>query len=275
MRVIYWLYGFMFLIGVGLMGLNLLGMVIPLRNPAIAQEYSPYSPAVLLTPQQFYALVANRSGTTSDYLYRANTAVHQTIMHYWELEGMAKYNLRPPIYENWLLYLFLISAKPGADTRWEFCDYHKAIERGAGWCSQKALVLASVLDEQGIPAKIVEFPWKHVVVTAQADERHWWVLDPDFGVVIELDMAQIAANPEAVRPSYAQAGYTAEQVDGVVNILSGPYKLHASAKAYLGVRCELELWSYRLSWVIPIVFMIVGILPYVRKRRKAHAPDIA
>ena len=58
----------------------------------------------------------------------------------------------------------------------------------------------------------------HVVVEARVDKDSddWWVLDADYGVVIEHDLNEIAQNPELVRSAYQEKGYLDLVIDDLV-----------------------------------------------------------
>jgi len=62
--------------------------------------------------------------------------------------------------------------------------------------------------EKNIPSFIIGLSG-HVVLRAQTDANRdqWWVLDPDYGVIIPYDIDIIENNPKIIRRFYAQAGY--------------------------------------------------------------------
>ena len=58
----------------------------------------------------------------------------------------------------------------------------------------------------------------HVMEEARVDKDSddWWVLDADYGVVIEHDLNEIAQNPELVRSAYQEKGYLDLVIDDLV-----------------------------------------------------------
>lgn len=249
----------MFFVGVCLIGLNIFGLFKSLRNPAIYQLDAAFDDNITLTQQQFDAIIADRSGAPADYATRVTMAVNQAIVHYWEEQGTQSYNVKPPAHENYLLYALTSFWN---DPRYEFCSYQKAVERGVGLCSQQVAIVVSVLSANEIPAKIISFPWLHVVATAQVAQDTWWVLDPDYGVVIPFDIQAISQNPEIARACYVQAGYDRSTLDSLEEIYATPYELYDSLEAYFPEGyCFTERASYWAIWLFPMLFMTAGLLP--------------
>jgi hypothetical protein len=271
MRVIKFIYGLMFFLGLFLLALNIIGVLIPLWNPEIYFEQTIFDNDLTLSKSDFYQIISKRNISDEEYIIKATIAVNNAIAHYWDQAGVEKYNLGVPLHENYILHT--INHIYRSDKRYEFCNYHKAVERGAGLCSQQALILDSILKEQGIQSKIIEFPWLHVLGTAQVikEEDSWWVIDPDYGVIIPHDIDFIHQNPEIIHDFYAQAGYGEDTTNNLIKIFSSPYRLHDSTEHYLGLEyCKFEQYSYITIWVIPIIFLVIGPLPYVRNLRSSR-----
>ena len=165
-----------------------------------------------------YQKINQTNTDRKEYITNLNEAVHQGIAHYWRDEGINKYNLRIPFYENYLLFIASYLA-PEEYLKYEFYDYRRAIERGVGLCSQQAIIVSEILLEKRIPSFIIGLSG-HVVLRAQvdADRDEWWVLDPDYGVVIPHDIDIIEKNPKIIRSFYAQAGYKPKTIDSLGKI---------------------------------------------------------
>ncbi len=186
-----------------------------------------------------------------------NAIVNQGIAHNWEDKNVQKYHLTVPFYENYILWgtSFIF---PDLFVKYQFVDYHRAVERGVGLCSQQAFVLTGILRERGIKADIVGLDG-HVVVTAPVDtaQNTWWIFDPDYGVVIPNNIAQIEANPELVRPYYAAAGYTPKKVDSLVSYYEGSgNQVTDGIIGYSRFRYYYEYASYVMIWIIPALLLL-------------------
>ena len=119
--------------GGGLIAANIIGLFVPLRNSAIYTETdTEMADTITLTENDFYEAIKRKGESDFDYAVKVNQAVSDGLSTYWGGD-IAKYNLRVPIQENWILYL----------TRWhvkyEFYDWHKTIKRGVGICADHAI----------------------------------------------------------------------------------------------------------------------------------------
>jgi hypothetical protein len=276
------------LLGLALLGINVVGLFISMRNPAIYQETKVRDKDdITLTEAELLQAGERRPGeSTEAYILRLNDAVYKGIAHYWEDEGIAKYNLRVPVYENYLLFLASY-IRPKDYRKYEFYDHNKNIERGVGICSLHALVMAGMLKDHGVDSRMVLLN-QHVVAMAQVDKEHdrWWVVDPDLAVVVKHDMREIEANTALVKPFYLEKGYAPEYVDFVAELYgkegNGVFK---GANDYLPWKLGyVEYLSYILIWALPVMLVAPFAFSYVRnslRRRKslpAHGtlqPDYA
>lgn len=207
------------LVGVVLIFNNLAGVFISLRNPAIYQEPgNEFSNDISLTQEQFYHALESVKGDRQQVLRQITAIVNKGIAHYWEDAGIDKYHLRIPFYENYILN-FASYIYPKIFLHYEFMDYRRAVERGVGLCSQQSIILSELLKQRGIDTKIVGLNG-HVVVTALADNvnQTWWILDPDYGVVIPDSLSEIEKNTDIVKPYYSLKGYSDKKIDNLVKI---------------------------------------------------------
>lgn len=178
----------------------------------------------------------------------------------WSDEKKKEYNLTIPIYKNWLLFIGRY-VYPGIYDKYEYCDWHKALERGVGLCSQQALTFVSLLADKNIPAKIVGLKG-HVVLTAQVNKKNdeWWIIDADNGVIIDKNIKEIENDPKIVRAYYLEEGYNGERANEFERLYQKDGNI-VYAEGVMGyIDCNrkkyyIEKLSYYLIWIIPI-FMI-------------------
>ncbi|MEJ2418378.1 MAG: hypothetical protein P8Y45_15900 [Exilibacterium sp.] len=192
-----------------------------------------------MSQEQFYAAANKVFRYRREYLEYVNYTVSKAIAHYWYDQGVEKYNLRVPFYDNFILYLASYIA-PEYFQKYEFMDYHRALERGVGLCSQAAIVLAEFLRDKGMTAKIVGLTG-HVLVTAPVDEQEeeWWVFDPDYGVTLPFSL-DIKGN--TIKSGNGIEGY--------------------GLKWYY-----LEKSVYLLKWLLPVVLILFGLMKGLALRR--------
>lgn len=261
----------LFYLGFFLFIINIIGLFISLRNESIYQEKNTFfTNDIILTEKEFYDRINKAVIDKKEYITNLNEAVNQGIAKYWHNAGINKYNLRIPFYENYLLFIASY-LNPEEYLKYEFVDYRKAIERGIGLCSQQAIIVSEILREQSIPSFIVGLSG-HVVLRAQVDKSHdeWWVLDPDYGVVIPYDIDIIENNTKLIRPFYAQAGYKQKKINKLENIYEkegNAVMSEQGAKGYQIKRCSNEPRFYFLKWIIPCILMTTPIFLLLIRRR--------
>lgn len=265
-----------FVIGVTLILVNISGLFIPLRNEQYFSELnSDFKPGRIISEKKLWDVIDSDNSNVIEYIKSLNAAVNNGIAHYWLDAGINKYNLRIPVYENYILYS-LSWIYPEVFRKYEFKHYRKAIERGVGLCSQHVIILTEVLKEKGLSSKIIRLDG-HVVATVLVDEikNKWWVLDPDYGVIVQHDIGEIENNPAIVASSYYQAGYNKEQINILINIydpkgnkiVNGVKEFDWQAKYWL--LYYFESFSYLLKWLLPLLLLLpyANVISHSRKQK--------
>lgn len=193
-------------------------------------------------------------------------AVNLGVAHYWEEAGVARYGMRVPLAENYLLHL-AGWALPRSFRRYEYTDRRRAVARGVGLCSQRAIVLAELLRERDVDARVVDLGG-HVVVEARAAETGgaWWVLDADYAVMIPRGVAALAGDPGVIAEAYATVDPRAVAYlqraygpDGNVPA-AGP-----GARGFHPRQWAVERVAYALKWLLPVMLLA----PLARRARHA------
>lgn len=264
---------FLCLTGLFLLLLNVSGFFLNLRNQEIyAEQRIPDHFKTTLRRKEFYDKIENaKIRPINEYLHLINDAVDERFAHYWWDEGVEKYNLRIPPSENFLLFLagYL---KPEIYRKYEICDVTKAIERGIGMCTQQSGVLSKILEENHVENTM----WllrRHTVVTAQASNG-WWILDPDYGVIIPHDEASVMRDPKIIIPYYKEKGFDDNAIATLVDIYGkdGPigtngtweqYNEHYNKKF-----CDTERWLYIGKWTIPFILLLLSAFLYKTYRKR-------
>jgi hypothetical protein len=247
-----------------LLGLNITGIFINLRNDQIYKANLQYKFNVSLTEKETYESldqVFRMDISDSVKAVEACDIISRGMAHMWEnadSSDLVRYNLQIPPYENYILYLF--SYLNFRFEKYEFLNWRKALERGVGACSQHAIVLAEVLIENDIVANIVLLEG-HVVVTAQVEGGKWITLDPDFGVVIPYSISEIEKRSDIITEFYAKEGYTPEIIDNLKRIYGKEGNvIYKSVFAYKGALGVFEYMAYGAIWIIPILLGIPFLL---------------
>ncbi len=258
----------LFFSGIILLTVNVTGLFKSLRNPGLASEKTPYKNDLTLSYAEAKKLWSRKPDENEkDYALRATMLVNHAMAHYWKDEGIVKYNIRIPVWENYILW-FAGIIKPEKYRKYEFRSYKKAIERGVGVCSQPSIALKGLLNANGIKADLWDIAG-HVVVSATFDDGAEWILDPDYGKYVPYGRKQIEENPEVVRESYKNqndvyAPYLKKHktTDDLVN----EYGKTGNHIYYMDP--SFEKFSYIAIWVIPFLLMIPYLFMLIKTTKK-------
>ena len=262
-------------IGIFILFLNIYGEYQSLRNNHIYCEKLPGMKDIEYSEKQFRDSVSVLFKSDYQDKEKVRKAVHfvnRAMAHYWRDEGISTYNLRVPVYENYILFLvnYLYPKsfpKAYMIRKYEFCDYDRAIERGVGLCSQHATVLSQLLNKRNIRCQVLRLDG-HVVAYAEVDsvKNKWWVLDADYGVIIPYSIKKIEKETSLIRFYYEQAGYSPARTSKLMNIYeSKGNKLCYDSNEYFGKRIFFEKMCYFLKWVIPIFFVLISFFLIIRR----------
>ncbi|MBK8088870.1 MAG: hypothetical protein IPK31_13515 [Chitinophagaceae bacterium] len=258
-----------FFTGLVLLFITIYGLFRSMRNPAIYTEENTLRNRIgdvtIHYPQIKELLKKKEQESNKDFAVRINKVVNDGFAHYWKPEGIQKYHLRVPVWENYLLYTVSF-INPKKYERYEFSNYKKNLERGVGLCSSHSLVVQGVLKENGMKAELLDVGGHHVVVRAVLSDTSAYILDPDFGVVVPYDTAAISSNPELVRTPYSNmaALYYPDAKDPYTTNFM--VEIFGKRKYVYTVENWFESFSYWAIWIIPVLLMIPFVID-VRKKR--------
>jgi len=264
-----------FFIGAILICINIAGFFIPLKNPDIYQENKTgFRDDTTLSSKEAFALLESLDkADKKEYVTRVNDIFNRSIAHYWEDEGIKKYNISIPFHENWIL-ASLQYVLPSIYKHYEFCNYKKALERGVGLCSQHAVALVDFLSQNNIEARTIGLDG-HVVATAEVKNNEWWVLDADYGVVIPYNITRLQMSPDIIKQYYSGKGMQINTtvIENIAEIYGSEGNI-IYPKADIGhvgyIDCNwkkviIEHVSYILKWLIPILLIIPFLYLIFRK----------
>lgn len=240
-----------FLLGLFLLGLNLYGLTVSLRNPDI-YELRDGQFGIELTEEEFYDEIERLKGESDEeYAVRMTDVVNRGMVHYWEDDGMDEYNIQLGWEENYLIrglgYVY-----PAKFEKYEFYDMEKAVERGVGLCSQHAIVLEQVLEDEEIDAELI---WLEEHVVVEVDVGEGMVLDPDYGVVLEMGLENVLGNEGVVVEAYGEG---MEDVYQEKKLMVGWWRKTFGARNF-----AIENGLYGIKWGLPLFLVWFGL----RKKR--------
>ncbi len=260
-----------FTLSILIFAINLTGFLLPLRNPAVYEgiPFAGKEREVQYSAAEVYAQmdrIEEIDEQYPEYVKRLTQLIYDGTVHYWKYDQNNAFNLRIPIYENYLIYFMQL--KQGESANYEFCRAEKAIERAVSVCSQASKIMADILLKNRVRAQIVGLEG-HVVTRARVDNKteEWWIVDADYGVVIEHDLDEIEANLDIVREAYQRHGYNDQVIENLVDI----YGAEDNQIIDKNLKCAQEDYLYLLKWLIPILgllpFLMFMIMHFTRRKR--------
>jgi hypothetical protein len=272
-----YLYISLFLLGIFLLILNGYGFLVPLKNPSIYTEPKTgfENDAVLTPAETFRQLSELEALSKKETVEKATSILSRSMAHYWESTPDYQYGITVPFYHNWIL-ASLQFIYPSVYKQYEYCNYKDAIKRGIGLCSQHAITLTDFLNRHNINSFVVGLDG-HVVSTAEIAPDVWWVLDPDFGLVIPHSLDTIEHSPQLVAPYY-------ENISSIKRSYGDPKDFPAIYAEsgniiYLGasignvsyIDCNwkkvlIEKTARFLIWLIPLFLMVPFSVNLYRKK---------
>lgn len=267
--------------------LNIIGMFDTIRSSSLYKETATYFVDDLrLSESDFYEQLEQLDPTNRpEYVTKLSKLVSESVLHYWQPEHSAEYNIRLPWSENFILRA-LSYVDPKFFAMYEFQDHHRALARGVGLCSQHAIITAGFLAEKGIPAKLIELQG-HVILTAEVDEGQWWLVDPDYGVVVPFSLDDAEEHAKDAAAVYEAAGFSDYDVDKVEDFFKTKDNVvyDGGAETYQPKLWFIEMTSYWLKWLIPTMLMLPVFFARDRRlfgwlaqlyvfARRLHAPTL-
>ncbi len=94
----------LFVLGMILMILNVTGLFKSLRNEELYSEITPYKDDISIRFEEAKKLWdRGENESVKDFTARATMLVNKSMAHYWRDEGIKKYHMRIPLWENYIL----------------------------------------------------------------------------------------------------------------------------------------------------------------------------
>ena len=247
--------------GLLLLSVNIYGEFRSLRNPTLS-EGKPFVDDIIrkpqYTPQEAMALLPKFSNESQEeYADRLTELIYKSTVHYWETtDDLEEYNHILPFYENYLLY-FRLWGTPNAKNAHAICDPYQAVERGVVICSQAAQIIVSLWDATETNAHMITLDG-HVITEVKISDEKWWVLDPDFGVVIKEDFETIENNPNLAYTYYKEKGYSTETSNKMVARYEkkGNYIITNTGICRSQAQLEKDKWLFPFYATLPFLFII-------------------
>lgn len=254
--------------GIALLSLNLAGIAIGLRNPALAGDPHVRVPDPLTAGPEEFRIQSRRQAGESDraLVERATLLVDDSVAQWWgDEKAVDTYAMRVPPRENFVLWS-LSWTVPRVYREYEFCSARKAVERGLGLCSQASIVLVTALRENRVDASIVGLSG-HVVVRARVAPDRWVIADPDSGVVFDHDLPGLETSPSIARDAYLARGIPETAATTLSRAFSSEGNvIVGGVEEFAPTVCSIERAAYAIKWALPSLLAIAGLAGILRRR---------
>ena len=94
------------MLGIILLVFNITGLFKSLRNEELYSEITPYKDDIPIRFEEAKKLWdRGENESVKDFAARATVLVNKSMAHYYRDEGIKKYNMRVPLWENYILRL--------------------------------------------------------------------------------------------------------------------------------------------------------------------------
>ncbi len=255
----------LFILGMILLVLNVTGLFKSMRNVEIYDEITPYKDDISIRFEEArQQWMRGENESEKDFTVRATMLVSKSMAHYWRNEGIKKYYMRVPLWEN---YILTFKQWITGHKKYEFRNYKKVIERGVGLCSQPCIGLKYLLDANGIEADLWDLQ-QHIVVGVTFKDGTEYTLDPDYGYVIPVSMSGLQGNPNLLWEAYKNqdAVYDShvtehKHTEDIVKM----YRQEGNHIYYMDK--SFEDFSYIAKWVLPFLLILPYLLTlFIRKK---------
>ena len=211
-----------------------------------------------------------------EFMIRANGVISRGMLHFhnWNLSDPDEFAQRVPFTENYILNALGYLQGLPQFTRYHFVDYKKSIHRGIGLCGDHTMILSQILDNYDIENNLVVFEQGHVVLEVKDKTLGTLVLDPDFGVYVNLNKMGIEDFEimPLVLAAYSEAGYKQGDIDMIEHIYSGEQTLFPTVYSFMRMRYIFEPISYVLIWVLPLCLLVSVWLGNVTRVKRLFKP---
>ena len=261
-------------VGVLLLAINVYGLSQPLRKPGLGVT----DPDQLrFIPEQVWAYEhsvkalhsLDRELPTEEVAQLLNLMVNMSIVHIdWKRVDPVEYRQLIPIWENYFLYLIGRYSNLPQFERYHFVNYKRSLERGIGICGDASIILSSVLNLYDIKNRIISFDG-HVIVEYYDSHGKGRLLDPDFGVSIDVPLEAFANDLDSVKSLYLDSGYTENEIDYLLDAYSGGYRSFDGVFDFMSKRYIFEYLSYAMKWALPVFFIVLSFR--LSRRRKVRS----
>ena len=100
----------------------------------------------------------------------------------------------------------------------------------------------------------------HVVALARTSDGSHFVVDPDYGFVIEGSLSEVASQPGRVVAAATAAGHSLRVAQDLAKIYGpeGNIEFWNGDRGYRPLGYWIERIAYGLKWLLPVVLLVVG-----------------
>jgi hypothetical protein len=256
-------------VGIVLLVINLYGLNNDIRPANLSNAPMRFENDLTIDFTNVLSELNQRTNEANhEYAIRVTKVISGALAHIkWGNEtDTSKYHQLIPIWENYFLYFMGRFSSIPEYEKYHYADYKRSLKRGIGICGDASMIMSQVLNQVGIDNKIIAFPG-HVIISAQVNEGSNLLFDPDFGVVMPVDLGNVAASSNAIIKAYSEQGYSVAEAEYIANVYSNNYSEWDGVQHFITKKYYFEHIAYFLKWPMPITFVLLGIFLFRRKKQ--------
>ncbi len=254
------LFKFLLVLGLGLLLVNVTGMIMPnpVRTPASQNKKGiPGYDHAPRGKQDLLKLLQQKADTTNPAFVANVTQTAHLAMFHTE-------DRRIGFFENWMLWLAGKFYPPFSRTQ----DATLLVKGRAGNCSERTQVLFAIYKLNGLDAQALLLNG-HVVLRVFF-KGEWIISDPDFGLVAKGDLSYMRS---ATGLAYADSLLTAKGFSYYIRNrylyfwrVSADDKIVPLNRVVSHRLYQLERMTWWFKWGVPVILIIAGLAAQYSKR---------
>ena len=236
--------------------LNIFGLTQDIRPATVAEADLRFAGDHRPLVSQLHEEISKGDQETDlVYTRRINKVIANRLAHInWNELPATKYNMRIPIWENYILaFMGRFSGIPEY-SKYHFIDPLRSLERGIGICGDASMVMSQLLDRVQIENNIISMPG-HVILSVKLDDKEM-LFDPDFGVELGISLSDLKKIGQKAGVFYGRS-YPQSEVDIMSLVYSNAHlaKKWDNVAEFVTKKYYFEPFAYFIKWFLPILLL--------------------
>ncbi|GAF75266.1 unnamed protein product, partial [marine sediment metagenome] len=194
--------------------------------------------------------------TDFEYAKRMNALVYNSITFF-------KGAFVIPVYDNYILWARASIIRDYYYVFYDFADWRKAINRGVGVCTQYAIALSELLNENGFKTYVAILNSPNICDIHAVVVSDTFTLDPTYNIAVGFNLKEIEQNHSLVEAAYQNTNTPLRYVQMYSSGNTMVMEMDVFMPNY-----RFDKLTYWLIWIIPLLLLLPLIYRKILKNRK-------